>query len=280
MAKDILDKIIDAVLDEEWLGKHGERLTARELRRVSFHGREGKVLRNVYIPRDDLEITEIDLLFITVKGIFVIESKNFSGWIFGNEKDRYWTQSLSHNNKYRFYNPVWQNRGHVRWLGEYLDTDVPMFSIVVFSERCELKKVTVSSDDVLVIKRPDLRTSIEAIWDKFPDSLEEKRVKEIYEKLEPLTDKDEAHKRARIADIQDRFVASEGKTQTEDKAEPVSTESGSSTAAVSSADAGESLVCPRCGGKLVLRTAKRGEHAGNQFYGCSNYPKCRYIRNL
>ena len=40
------------------------------------------------------------------------------------------------------------------------------------------------------------------------------------------------------------------------------------------------LVCPRCGGQLVLRIAKKGDNAGNQFYGCSNFPKCRYIRNL
>lgn len=37
--------------------------------------------------------------------------------------------------------------------------------------------------------------------------------------------------------------------------------------------------CPRCGGKLVLRTAGRGVNAGNQFWGCENFPKCRYIRN-
>ena len=39
-------------------------------------------------------------------------------------------------------------------------------------------------------------------------------------------------------------------------------------------------VCPRCGGQLILRTAKKGENAGNQFYGCSNFPKCRYVQNL
>ena len=42
----------------------------------------------------------------------------------------------------------------------------------------------------------------------------------------------------------------------------------------------ENLVCPRCGGQLILRTAKKGNNAGNQFYGCSNYPRCRYIQNL
>ena len=38
------------------------------------------------------------------------------------------------------------------------------------------------------------------------------------------------------------------------------------------------MICPRCGGKLVLRTAKKGENAGNSFYGCSNFPKCRYTK--
>ena len=46
-------------------------------------------------------------------------------------------------------------------------------------------------------------------------------------------------------------------------------------------DAAESNeVCPRCGGELILRTAKKGQNSGNQFYGCSNFPKCRYIKNL
>ena len=39
------------------------------------------------------------------------------------------------------------------------------------------------------------------------------------------------------------------------------------------------LDCPRCGAPLVLRTAKRGRKAGSQFYGCSTYPACRYIRD-
>lgn len=37
-------------------------------------------------------------------------------------------------------------------------------------------------------------------------------------------------------------------------------------------------VCPRCGVTMVLRTAKRGAHQGNQFYGCTNYPSCRQTR--
>ncbi len=45
-------------------------------------------------------------------------------------------------------------------------------------------------------------------------------------------------------------------------------------------DTTEENICPRCGNKLVLRTAKRGANLGNQFWGCSSYPKCKYIGNI
>jgi len=42
----------------------------------------------------------------------------------------------------------------------------------------------------------------------------------------------------------------------------------------------ENLICPRCGNDLVIRTAKRGQNVGNQFYGCKSYPRCKYTRKL
>ncbi|MFQ8583136.1 MAG: topoisomerase DNA-binding C4 zinc finger domain-containing protein [Holdemania massiliensis] len=42
----------------------------------------------------------------------------------------------------------------------------------------------------------------------------------------------------------------------------------------------DSLICPRCGGKLLLRTAKKGKNTGESFYGCANFPQCRYIKPL
>lgn len=38
--------------------------------------------------------------------------------------------------------------------------------------------------------------------------------------------------------------------------------------------------CPSCGSELVLRTAKKGANSGHNFYGCSNYPTCRFIKNI
>ena len=40
------------------------------------------------------------------------------------------------------------------------------------------------------------------------------------------------------------------------------------------------IICPVCGGELVLRTARRGANTGKQFYGCSSFPRCRYILNI
>lgn len=44
-------------------------------------------------------------------------------------------------------------------------------------------------------------------------------------------------------------------------------------------DSNTSEKCPNCGGQLVSRTAHRGSYSGNDFYGCSNYPKCKFIKN-
>ena len=38
--------------------------------------------------------------------------------------------------------------------------------------------------------------------------------------------------------------------------------------------------CPQCGSTMVLRTAKAGVHAGNQFWGCERFPECKGIRLL
>ena len=81
------------------IGWTGETLTEVELLFVKLFGKKGKMLRNVYIPKGNGETSEIDVLYISRKGIFVFESKNYSGWIFGKESDQYWTVSLPNGQK-------------------------------------------------------------------------------------------------------------------------------------------------------------------------------------
>ena len=52
------------------------------------------------------------------------------------------------------------------------------------------------------------------------------------------------------------------------------------TEKVKETDSGTGLICPRCGSELVVRTAKKGANVGNIFYGCSNFPRCRFVRNI
>lgn len=121
MAKDIIDKFLDKyIFTPEWMGRRGEKLTERELKLVQFLGRDEKILRNVYIPKENGGTSEIDVLYITQKGIFVIESKNYSGWVFGSEKNYQWTVSLSNGIKNKLYNPIKQNQTHMKWLQNYV----------------------------------------------------------------------------------------------------------------------------------------------------------------
>lgn len=48
----------------------------------------------------------------------------------------------------------------------------------------------------------------------------------------------------------------------------------------STAQSTDTPLCPKCGSAMVRRTAKQGSNAGNSFWGCSQYPACRGIRNV
>ncbi len=67
-------------------GRYGEYLTYKYLK--NFEASGAKFLFNIYIPKENGETTEIDVLMICSKGIFVFESKNYSGWIFGSETQK------------------------------------------------------------------------------------------------------------------------------------------------------------------------------------------------
>ena len=274
MAKGLFDILLDQIFDAEWVGKRGEKLTERELKLVKFFGRDGKTLRNVYIPKDNGETSEIDVLYITQKGIFVFESKNYSGWVFGDEKSTYWTVMLPNREKNKLYNPIKQNQTHIKWLRNYLNRDIPLFSIIVFSERCELKKVTVESPDVFVIQRDGTYATVRKIWDRSPDVLSAEEVTAVYERLEALTNVDEAVKLTHVADIKRKYAS----TPAREKTEIVQPEQPSAPEKKETLETAP--VCPNCGKPLVLRTAKKGPNAGNRFYGCSGYPSCRYTRNV
>ena len=290
----LLDSLDKLIWTDERIGKYGETLTARKLKVSNFLGNKGKILRNLYLPTEEGGTSEIDLIYITQKGILVIESKNYSGWIFGRQYDQYWTQSLPNHSKNRFYNPIRQNYNHIKWLQQYLELDIPLFSFIVFSERCTLKNISLKDDSVFVMKRNDLRSYIKKVWKDHPDALTPEQITQISEKLFPLTQVDAAQKAAYIKKKKKKFdleaVVSEPLPTEPAPPEPAPEPPAEQSVVPDvpsvpeppepSDSETEEKVCPRCGAKLTLRTAKRGNNAGNQFYGCSAFPKCRYIMNI
>lgn len=138
------------------LGNTGEYLCAYAIEGSGLAG-QGRLYRNLIVPtgpRSRLETTEIDVVLLHPSGIYVIESKNYSGWIFGKADQRNWTVCLNRNTKERVPNPIRQNNGHISALMRVLDLPREAFvSLIVFSERCELKRIPDDTDSMLIIHR-------------------------------------------------------------------------------------------------------------------------------
>lgn len=280
------------------IGKYGEYLTYKRLKHFEKNG--GKFLFNLYIPKEGEETTEIDVLLLCPKGVFVFESKNYSGWIFGSESQKQWTQSLpqgrKRSHKEHFYNPIWQNKTHIKHLKHLIGEDTPVRSIIVFSERCTLKNVTVQSPDIRVINRYDIAPVVSEICSQIhADLLDAAAITDIYNKLYPYTQVSDATKAQHIANIEEKrgaSGASNGKEAAEktvvapveetvvETVTPMEKTVAEDKSADTAIETTAPLKCPRCGGNLILRTAKRGPNAGKQFYGCEGYPKCRYVGEM
>ena len=241
-------------------GKTGERYTREVLAPLAGYKR---FLSNCYFPKSDGTFTEVDVILLHESGVYVFEVKNYSGWIFGEENQRQWTQTLpsgrGRSKSLRFFNPILQNKVHLKWLQEYIKEPVPLYSYIVFSDRCELKRITLTSKEHTVLNRRNLFYSVRRKAEVMGNKLTVEEVDALYDKLYPLTQVTEEQKAAHVQTV-------EQKKHPASKA-PVLNEMLEI----------EKRLCPRCGSELVLRTAKRGKQAGSQFWGCSNFPNCRFV---
>jgi nuclease-like protein len=97
------------------------------------------LLSHVTLRLND-ETTQIDHILVSRFGIFVIETKDYQGWIFAGPGDRYWTQVLFRG-KFKFQNPIRQNYKHVRAIQElleFLPADA-ILPVVVFTGNAKFK---------------------------------------------------------------------------------------------------------------------------------------------
>ena len=227
----------------EQTGKLGEAYTREILADRELNAKYYlRVFSNLYLTRNG-KVSEIDLLALTEKGIFVFESKNYSGWIFGDLNSPKWTQVLKGGEKHQFYNPALQNAYHIKKLAAYLGIPAYRFySYVVFSDRCTFKKVPENLEYLKVIHRDALLYWMRWELSRRETVFSREELDELYAKLYPLTRKTQAEK-----DIQLEQVRS---IQT-------------------------NRICPLCRKPLILKHGKYGD-----FYGCSGFPSCRYTDRI
>lgn len=233
--------ILAAVLKSPWFkGVMGEfivNLSARLfLDKEKYH-----LIKNVTLPTEDGS-TQIDHIIVSKYGIFVVETKNMKGWIFGSPHQKTWTQKIyKHSSK--FQNPLHQNYKHVKTLGGLLALNQQqIFSVVVFV-----------GDSTFKTEMPENVTYgggyIRFIKSKKQPVLTESEVKDITSKIEsgrisPSFKTNRAH----VKHVKHIVAEKEmGKA------------------------------CPKCGGAMVMREAKKGQNSGKKFWGCSNFPKCRSV---
>lgn len=180
-------------------GSLGEYFTSLCLERLPGNPR---LLFNLYIPRPDGTTSEVDIVMLHVSGIYVIESKNYSGWIFGSEQDTYWTQTLSYTRKNAFYSPLRQNEGHIRWLQNHLAEKAgPFYSYIVFSDRCTLQKVLKTPGHV-VLNRRNLRAAIKKNIKHAGKQMSPEKIDRLYDWLHPLSLASDAVKAEHIQNVQ------------------------------------------------------------------------------
>lgn len=168
-------------------GNIGEFFTFLKLEKFKDYK---KLLTNNYVSDENNLTHESDIIMIHSTGIYVFESKNYSGWIYGKETDRYWNQSIyneDNHKKYKtkFYNPIWQNKRHIDILNEYLENKYVnnIYSYIVFSNRCKLKRLNYSSAHCKIMNRYDLLWNLRNNIKSKEIIFTNEQIDEIYDEL-------------------------------------------------------------------------------------------------
>ena len=129
----------------EIVGKEGEDDVSRAIYTAcKYDKRHYRILRNVYIPKRNGEFSEIDVLLLHETGVYVFESKNLSGSIYGNADKLHWLRYRKKGEKDFIPNPIKQNEAHINYLRDFLKQDkykFRVFSLIVFGLNAKLNAI-------------------------------------------------------------------------------------------------------------------------------------------
>ena len=198
----VLILVLIALFSVKGKGEYGEDRIYDILQKVDGY--------KATLPKGNGETAEVDLIFLHESGIYVFESKNYSGWIFGSEIQKYWTQSFSDRKggtkKYKFYNPLWQNDTHIRVLQKILrDKNVNIYSYIVFGNDCTLKDVRLSQSNYYVIQRRELLKSVLENAMYYGRVLSNEDIDNLYRMLLPYTEVSLEEKETHNRNIQEKY---------------------------------------------------------------------------
>ena len=108
-----------------------------------------KVLDDLMLPsRGNTNTTQIDHIVVSDFGIFCIETKSYSGWIFGNARQQHWTQVL-YRYKKKFYNPLRQNYAHIKAVEAIVSPKYPKVPIRGFIAFPSAEMLSISGTDAV-----------------------------------------------------------------------------------------------------------------------------------
>ncbi|MGF1456405.1 MAG: NERD domain-containing protein [Alphaproteobacteria bacterium] len=234
-------------------GARGERHVHNALSSV-LNENEYRVLSDLILPVAG-GTTQLDHLVLSRFGIFVIETKNMSGWIFGSADQQKWTQVQKGGKRRSFQNPLWQNHAHVKAIESILEVDPKVLhNFVVFTGSAEPK--TDMPENVAW----GLRALGKLIVMRRQIVFSDLQLNSFVEKLqgEAL----ENNKDVRRQHLQNLEKKAAAKTVAQSSELP---------------DLLSQTSCPRCGSEMGKRTNRK---TGNPFWGCVKFPKCRGTRRV
>ena len=239
------------------------------------------VLHDLYIETADGRGAQIDYIVITPYVQVFIECKNLFGNIEINNKGDF-IRSFNYGGRWikeGIYSPITQNERHLT-----VFRDCRIEGKNTFTRLAINSSFDAFNKSLVVLANPKT-----VVNDRYaPKEIKQKviRVDQLTATLKTFKNNYKSNKKDMIS-IGESYLALNKEDRKEyiakfrelaQQSENSWAESEEISAEAKAAE--DTMICPYCGKKLVLRTAKKGDNAGRQFYGCSGYPMCRYIKNI
>ncbi len=280
-------KEIDKQIKIASYGVSGEENIAFELKNS---GMDMFILHDIYLEHEELS-AQIDYLIVAKKNVYIIECKNLIGNIEIDNKGTFIRTYELYGKKVKeaIYSPITQNERHLNVL-KAVRKETKNVVLQFFLERnfancyksivCLANPKTILNDKYAKkevkdkVVRADQLVALLKKMEKESKN-EKSSEKEMRNLAEFFLETSKSNKSDYVVKYEEMITNL--KKQKESVPVQVQEEVKMDTSMQRSVD---EKTCPRCGGKLVIRTAKRGEHVGSQFYGCDKFPKCRYMEQI